>query len=267
MVVGGNGDPALRSVVATASYEARAFGVRSGMPMRIAARKCPDAVFLPADNPAYEQASAEVMAVLRDFSATPVTLEILGWDEAFLGADTEDPLALALEAQRAVLERTGLWASVGIGDNVLRAKMATDFGKPRGTFVLTVDNWFPLIGGLGADALWGIGRKTAKRLAELGFHTVSELAAADPHELGRQVGPTMGPRWVGLARGSARSEVIGTPYVARARSARPRSSRTSPRPPTSDRRSRSWPVRSLSTSSRRSGRQFGSASRCGSSRS
>jgi DNA polymerase-4 len=218
VVIGGNGDPSRRSVVATASYEARAFGVRSGMPMRIAARKCPDAAFLAADNPAYEAASAGVMAVLRDFSPLPLTLEILGWDEAFLGADTEDPMALALAAQRAVLERTGLWASVGIGDNVLRAKMATDFGKPRGTFVLTQENWFSLIGERGTDALWGIGSKTAKRLAELGLGTVRELAGADPQELGRQVGPTMGPRWVGLARGSARSEVIGSPHVARARS-------------------------------------------------
>ncbi len=218
VVVGGNGDPSLRSVVATASYEARAFGVRSGMPMRIAARKCPDAVFLAADNAAYEQASARVMAILADFVPTPLTLEILGWDEAFLGVDTEDPLSLALRAQQAVLRGTGLWASVGIGDNVLRAKMATDFGKPRGTFTLTEGNWFPLIGDLGTEALWGIGKKTARRLAELGFRTVRELAAADPHALGEQVGPTMGPRWVGLARGSARSEVIGTPYVARARS-------------------------------------------------
>jgi DNA polymerase-4 len=218
VIVGGSGDPSRRSVVATASYEARAFGVRSGMPMRIAARKCPDAVFLPADNPAYEEASAGVMAVLRDFVDIPVTIEILGWDEAFVGADTDDPLALALQAQQAVLTGTGLWSSVGIGDNVLRAKMATDFGKPRGTFMLTESNWFLVMGDRATDALWGIGKKTAQRLAGLGFQTVRELADADPQLLGEQVGPTMGPRWVGLARGSARSEVIGTPYVARARS-------------------------------------------------
>ncbi|MET3805963.1 DNA polymerase-4 [Nakamurella sp. UYEF19] len=218
VVVGGSGDPTQRSVVATASYEARAFGVRSGMPMRVAARKCPDAVFLPADNPAYEEASAGVVAVLRDFADIPLTLEILGWDEAFVGVDTDDPLTLARQAQQAVLDATGLWASVGIGDNVLRAKMATDFGKPRGTFTLTESNWFELIGDRGTDALWGIGSKTAKRLTQLGFHTVRELAAADPQALGAQVGPTMGPRWVGLARGAARSQVIGSPYVARARS-------------------------------------------------
>ena len=244
VVVGGSGDPSQRSVVATASYEARAFGIRSGLPMRIAARKCPEAVFFPADNPAYEEASARVMEVLRtlpvvlgaadasgdvdgadrgltDGPAVPEThwpVEVLGWDEAFVGVDTDDPQAVALRIQSTVLEHTQLWASIGIGDNVLRAKMATDFGKPRGTFTLTRDNWFDVMGHRDTSALWGIGTKTAKRLAELGFHTVRELADADPQALAAHVGPTMGPRWVGLARGDARSEVIGTPYVARARS-------------------------------------------------
>ena len=80
VVVGGSGDPtAARQVVSTASYEARAFGVHSGMPLRVAARKCPDAVFLPSDHHAYDEASAEVMAVLRSFGH-PV--EVWGWDEA-----------------------------------------------------------------------------------------------------------------------------------------------------------------------------------------
>ncbi len=155
VVVGGNGDPTQRAVVATASYEARAFGVRSGMPMRVAARKCPDAIFLPHDRPTYEHASAEVMAVLRDFAEIPVVLEILGWDEAFLGSDTQDPVALAESAQRAVLAATQLWCSVGIGDNVLRAKMATDFGKPRGHFVLSSDNWYDVMGDRPTDMRCG----------------------------------------------------------------------------------------------------------------
>ena len=218
VVVGGNGDPTQRSVVATASYEARAFGVRSGMPMRVAARKCPAAVFLPHDRPTYERASADVMGVLRDFAAIPVVVEVLGWDEAFVGSATQDPRGLALQAQQAVLTSTGLWCSVGIGDNVLRAKMATDFGKPRGIFMLTAANWYQVMGDRPTDALWGIGRKTARRLADLGLHTVDELAAADPAALGQLVGPTMGPRFVGIARGQGRTEVISTPYVPRSRS-------------------------------------------------
>jgi len=86
VVVGGDGDPTRpRQVVATATYEARALGVHSGMPLRAALRKAPDAAFLPSDHPTYEAASAEVMAVLRSFGH-PV--EVWGWDEAFVGAET-----------------------------------------------------------------------------------------------------------------------------------------------------------------------------------
>ena len=85
-----------RQVVATASYEARAFGVRSGMPLGLAARKCPDAVFLPSDRPAYDAASSRVMATLRSF---PVMVEVWGWDEAFVGVRTADPEAFARELQ------------------------------------------------------------------------------------------------------------------------------------------------------------------------
>ena len=87
VIVGGDGNPRRpRQVVATASYEARAVGVRSGMPLATALRKCPDAVFLPHDRPTYDAASVEVMATLRTF---PVVVEVWGWDEAFVGARTE----------------------------------------------------------------------------------------------------------------------------------------------------------------------------------
>ncbi len=126
-------------MVSTASYEARAFGVGSGMPLRIAARKVPDAVILPVDAEAYLAASETVMATLR---AQPgVTVQVLGWDEAFLGTETEDPEAYARQVQAAVLERTRLHCSVGIGDTLVRAKVATGFGKPAGVFRLTAENW------------------------------------------------------------------------------------------------------------------------------
>src|SRR6187399_1618582 len=114
VVVGGRGDPTERGVVSTASYEARAFGVHSGMPLRIAARKLPDGVFLPVDAPEYEAVSLRVMSTLRSLGAV---VEVLGWDEAFLGAETDDPEALARQAQDAVLQETRLHCSVGIGDN------------------------------------------------------------------------------------------------------------------------------------------------------
>jgi DNA polymerase-4 len=131
VVVGGHGDPTRRGVVATASYAAREFGVHSGMPLRTAARRCPDAVFLPADNPAYEAASEEVMAVLRGFGPTDgAVVEVTGWDEAFVGATTDDPEGLARRIREEVPEQTQLTCCVGIGDNLLRAKIATEFAKP-----------------------------------------------------------------------------------------------------------------------------------------
>jgi DNA polymerase-4 len=213
VVVGGRGDPTERGVVATASYAAREHGVGSGMPLRTAARRLPDAVFLPVDKPAYDAASADVMAVLRSL---PVVVEVLGWDEAFLGADTDDPHALATEVQRAVLERTRLHCSVGIGDNKLQAKIATAFGKPRGIGRLTGEDWFAVMGDRPTTALWGIGSKTARRLAGLGIHTVQELANADAAMLAEAIGPTMGPWYRRLGRGVDSSPVDATPWVARA---------------------------------------------------
>ncbi|MDX8047824.1 DNA polymerase IV [Lentzea sp. BCCO 10_0798] len=168
VVVGGNGDPTERAVVATASYEAREFGVRSGLPLRTAFKKLPDAVYLPVDHALYEAASADVMAVLRSF---PVVVEVLGWDEAFVGTSVDDPAAFARSVQAAVLEKTGLHCSVGIGDNKLRAKIATEFGKPAGVFQLTRENWAEVMGHRPTSALWGIGAKTERKLAELGLVT------------------------------------------------------------------------------------------------
>ncbi|MFI9814434.1 DNA polymerase IV [Saccharothrix variisporea] len=215
VVVGGNGDPTERAVVATASYEAREFGVHSGMPLKVAVRKCPDAVFLPSDPPAYEAVSAHVMDVLREL---PVVVEVIGWDEAFLGARTDDPEALAASVRARVEAETGLSCSVGIGDNKLRAKLATGFAKPAGVYRLTKDNWVPVMASKPVTALWGIGSRTAKKLAELGIGTVEELARTDPAELAARFGPAMGPYFHRLALGAGDTEVTATPWVARSRS-------------------------------------------------
>jgi DNA polymerase IV len=223
VVVGGRGDPTERGVVATASYEARAYGVGSGMPLRVAARKCPDAVFLPVDKDAYDAASAEVMATLRglEWGGVPVVLEVLGWDEAFLGAgaghaDVGDPREFAERVRAAVLAATDLHCSVGIGDNKLRAKIATDFGKPRGVWQLTEENWFEVMGDRPTTALWGIGSKTGKKLAALGIDTVAQLASSDARLLAAELGPTMGPWYHRLARGADTGPGDATPWVPRA---------------------------------------------------
>jgi DNA polymerase IV len=215
VVVGGAGDPTQRAVVATASYEARKFGIHSGMPLRTAARRCPDAVFLASDRPAYEEASERVMATLRTL---PVVVEVLGWDEAFLGANTCDPEGLAADVQRAVKNATGLSCSVGIGDNRLRAKLATGFAKPAGVFRLTRDNWVSVMAERPTDALWGIGSKTARKLADAGITTIGQLAWADPAVLAGRFGPTMGPWYRMLALGVSDNEVTADSYVPKSRS-------------------------------------------------
>ena len=212
VVVGGDGDPAKRGVVATASYQARAHGVHSGLALRTALRRCPDAVFLPVDKAAYEAVSATVMAALREFDAV---VEVMGWDEAFLGVETEEPEEVARRIQKRVRMVSQLDCTVGIGENKLQAKLATGYGKPAGVFRLTHDTWFEVLGGQPTEALWGIGRKTAVKLAALGISTVGDLAATDPFALAPVFGPATGPWLVQTARGLSPSPVDSAPYVAR----------------------------------------------------
>ena len=175
VIVGGNGDPTEpRKVVTCASYPAREFGVHAGMPLRTAARKCPDATFLPADPAAYDAASTEVMNLLRGVG---YPVEVWGWDEAYVGADVDDPIELAERIRTTIAAEAQLSCSVGISDNKQRAKVATGLAKPRGIYRLTDANWAAVMGEREVDALWGVGPKTAKKLAGMGITSVTQLAA------------------------------------------------------------------------------------------
>ena len=143
-------------------------------------------------------------------------MEVLGWDEAFVGVETDDPLATAQAIQAAVLAATALHCSVGIGDTLVRAKIATDFGKPRGTFRLTRDNWMEVMGERPTTALWGVGPKIGARLEAIGIRTVAELAAADEEALVAAFGPSSGGHLGRLGRGGGRTRPDDTPWVARA---------------------------------------------------
>jgi DNA polymerase-4 len=172
-------------------------------------------VFLGVDRDLYEAASAKVMATLHGVDAV---VEVLGWDEAFLAVETDDPEGVARDIQRRVRAATDLDCSVGIGQNKLQAKLATSFGKPAGVFRLTHESWFEVLGERPTNVLWGIGAKTAKRLKGMGISTVLELARTDPQALAAAVGPTTGPWLVQLAQGRGSSRVESAPYVARSRS-------------------------------------------------
>jgi DNA polymerase-4 len=227
VIVGGDGDPTKRGVVSTASYEAREFGVRSGMPLRTALKRCPDAVFLAVDADHYLEASSRVMATLREF---PAVVQVLGWDEAFMAVETDEPdgpsetgetgrpEVLARDVQRTVLERTDLWCSIGIGDSKHRAKLGSAFAKPRGIFRLTRDEWPAFMGPKSVEALWGIGAKTAAKLEAMNIHTVDELANADDEAMAARFGPNTGPWIRSLGTGDDDGLVTAEPYVPRGRS-------------------------------------------------
>jgi DNA polymerase IV len=221
VIVGGSGDPTEpRKVVTCASYEAREFGVHAGMPLRTAARRCPPnsgATFLPSDPAAYDAASDEVMALLRDLGH-PV--EVWGWDEAYVGlkAGAGDPTELAEQIRTVISSETGLSCSVGISDNKQRAKVATGFAKPAGVFTLTDANWMTLMADRPVDALWGVGPKTAKKLASLDITTVRQLAHSDAELLTATFGPRTGLWLLLLAKGGGDTGVSAEPWIPRSRS-------------------------------------------------
>jgi DNA polymerase-4 len=216
VIVGGSGDPSeARKVVTCASYEAREFGVHAGMPLRAAARRCPDATFLPSDPAAYDAASEQVMGLLRDLG---YPVEVWGWDEAYVGADIEDPGELAEQIRTVIASATGLSCSVGISDNKQRAKVATGFAKPAGIYTLTASNWMSVMADRQVDALWGVGPKTTKKLAGLDITTVWQLAQADAELLTATFGPRTGLWLLLLANGGGDDTVSSEPWVPRSRS-------------------------------------------------
>jgi DNA polymerase-4 len=216
VIVGGSGDPTEpRKVVTCASYEARGFGVHAGMPLRTAARRCPDATFLPSDPAAYDAASDRVMGLLRDVG---YPVEVWGWDEAYVAVPVADPIDVAEQIRAVVLSETGLSCSIGISDNKQRAKVATGFAKPAGIFVLTDANWMNVMADRPVDALWGVGPKTTKKLAALGISTVRELAHSDAELLTSTFGPRTGLWLLLLAKGGGDEKVSAQPWIPRSRS-------------------------------------------------
>jgi len=206
VVVGGQSG---RGVVAAASYEARAFGIRSAMPGFRARELCPHAVFLPPNMAHYAAVSAEVHSIFERF--TP-EIEPLALDEAFLDVTGSlrlfaDPLALASALKRAVLEATELRISVGVGPNKLVAKIACTQGKPDGLRIVPPEAVREFLAPLPVRRLPGVGPVLGERLHELGIHTCGELARAEPSVLARVAG-NRASGLVALARGEDERPVV-----------------------------------------------------------
>jgi DNA polymerase-4 len=181
VAIGGHGDPNSRGVVTTATYEARAFGIRSGMALRRAAELCPQCIFLPVDFPEYRRWSHRFKAAIAEVT---LRIEDRGIDEVYIdfsqliGVRIDGGAAIARDIQRRVLEATGLTCSIGVAPNKLLAKIASELDKPRGITVIDMLDLEERIWPLPAKRINGIGPKADARLEELGIRTIGQLAAA-----------------------------------------------------------------------------------------
>ena len=184
------GSPTERGVVAAASYEARAFGVRSAMPMARAVRLCPSLVIVPPDFHRYREASRRVFAIFE--SVTPL-VEPLSLDEAYLDVTENawgEPLGLdvARRLKTEIRAATGLTASAGVAPNKFLAKIASGWKKPDGLTVIAPERVEQFLQKLPVDALWGVGPVTAKRLRARGIDRLIDVRTADETVLRDAVG-------------------------------------------------------------------------------
>jgi DNA polymerase-4 len=188
LVVGGQPDK--RGVVAAASYEARAFGVRSAISMAKAVRLCPSLVILPPDFHKYRAVSQQVFGLFR--AVTPL-VEPLSLDEAYLDV-TENAygetlgMTVARRLKDEIKSATGLTASAGVAPNKFLAKIASGWQKPDGLTVIAPERVEPFLRSLPVDALWGVGPVTARKLRERGIEKLVDVRSADPERLREAVG-------------------------------------------------------------------------------
>jgi DNA polymerase IV len=184
------GSPQSRGVVAAASYEARAFGVRSAMPMARAVRLCPELLIVRPDFSKYKAASQTVMGILR--SATPL-VEPLSLDEAYLDVSDNlwgEPLAMevAKRLKKTIRDELALTASAGVAPNKFLAKIASGWKKPDGLTVIAPERVEAFLQELPVEALWGVGPVTAKKLRSVGIKRLVDVRATDMEVLERTVG-------------------------------------------------------------------------------
>jgi len=199
LIVGGNRD---RGVVATASYEARPYGVRSAMPMAQALQLCPQAIVVPPRREQYLMVSRQIFAILRSF--TPL-VEPLSLDEAFLDVTASVQLfgparTIAQRIKTRIQEETQLTASAGIATNKFVAKIASDMQKPNGLVEVPEEDILSFIHPLPVTRLWGVGRVTARSLHEMNVHTIGDLTRFRRETLVAKFG-AHGERLFNLAQG------------------------------------------------------------------
>jgi len=187
-----------RGVVRAASYEARAHGIKSGMPVSKAYRLCPEAAFVPGDFSIYKEASDEIMEVLREYSDEG-RVRRASIDEAYIEVTDfvekyESPRALASEIQSAIRTKTRIPCSIGMAPNMSVAKVATGMNKPYGITVVNPGRVEEFLAPLSVDALNGVGKKTAERLARYGIETLGQIHGMSVVDLMPMMGK--GAKWL-----------------------------------------------------------------------
>jgi len=198
-----------RGVVAAASYEARKFGVRSAMPGIIAARKCPELIFVRGHFDVYKSVSKQVMNIFRSYTDL---VEPMSLDEAYLDV-TENKIGspsatlIARDIRKRIEEETGLTASAGISFNKFLAKVASDFNKPNGLKLITPDQADEFIRVLPVEKIPGVGKVTAQKMFKLGIKTGEDLMRFQKYELVKLFGKT-GVYFYEIIRGEYDSPVI-----------------------------------------------------------
>jgi DNA polymerase-4 len=207
VIVGGLGS---RSVVLSATYEARAFGVHSAMPMMRARRLCPQATVIPPTHGVYDEASRGVMEVFR--SVTPL-VEPLSLDEAFLdvaGAQRRlgSPRLIGELIRARVEDEQGITCSVGVAPTKFVAKLASARAKPDGLIVVPRDDVIAFLHPLPVGVLWGVGDKTEEALTRLGLRTIGDIAHTPVATLQRALGPAAGAHLSALAWGRDERNVV-----------------------------------------------------------
>lgn len=179
-----------RGVVSTCNYEARKYGIKSGIPIAKAWRLCPDAVFLPVNYQLYQKVSARIMIILKDYADK---FESWGLDEAFLDVSQrvksfEEAEKLAQKIKKVIYEKEKLTCSVGVGPNKLIAKIASDFRKPDGLIIVRSKDAKAFLSPLGVRKLLWVGRKTEKKLKMMGIETIGDLVNYDASVLTEKFG-------------------------------------------------------------------------------
>ncbi|RMH64835.1 MAG: DNA polymerase IV [Calditrichaeota bacterium] len=191
-----------RGVVSTCSYEARAFGVHSAMPVNQAWRLCPQGIYVPPNGALYSRVSRSIFDVFYEFTDA---VEPLSVDEAFLDVTGSvrlfgDGPDMARRIKQRIREKEQLTASVGVASCKFVAKIASDLEKPDGLVVVPPEGAADFLAPLDISRMWGAGAKTQQKLRAMGIKTLGDLAAADPEWLKRKLG-VAGPRFHRLARG------------------------------------------------------------------